>query len=196
MELEAFDAEEEERREQRSRLNTWVAITVALLVTFMGLSRVKNGNVVQAMLEVQSNKVDYFNWYQARNIREDVARAAAAQIRAQALSQGQHSVAYKPEIERFDKIAASQANKKRKLEVQAADFQKEYFRLSARKDQLDLAEASLAIAVAVLAITALTQKRWLYVVAMIPAAFGIIMWLAGFFNWPLHPESLVKFLGA
>ncbi len=195
MELEAEAYNEEERRE-RGRLNTWVAITVALLVTFMGLTRVKNGNIVQAMLEAQSNKVDYFSWYQARNIRQDVAKAAAAQIQALSASQPRPQPVYKVASDRFAKIADAQNRKKQALEKQAKIFQEEYFRLAARKDQIDLAEAMLAIAVAVLAITALTQKRWLYAVAMVPAIFGIIMGLAGFFNWPIHPQVLIRFLGA
>ena len=31
------------------RLNTWVAVTVALLATFIGLCKVKDDNIVQAM---------------------------------------------------------------------------------------------------------------------------------------------------
>jgi hypothetical protein len=33
----------------RARLNTWVAISVALLATFMGICKVKDDNIVQAM---------------------------------------------------------------------------------------------------------------------------------------------------
>src|SRR5438309_6603383 len=59
----------------RARLNTLVAISVALLATFMGICKVKDDNIVQAMQQAQANKIDSYSWYQARNIREEVARA-------------------------------------------------------------------------------------------------------------------------
>src|SRR5262249_44620137 len=61
--------------EARARLNTWVAISVALLATFMGICKVKDDNIVQAMQQAQADRIDSFSWYQARNIREDLARA-------------------------------------------------------------------------------------------------------------------------
>ena len=45
-----------------------------------------------------------------------------------------------------------------------------------------------------LALTALTNKRWLYGVAMAPTALGIVMGLAGLFNWNLRVDALMKFL--
>src|SRR5256714_15554967 len=67
----------------RARLNTLVAISVALLATFMGICKVKDDNIVQAMQQAQADKIDNYSWYQARNIREEVARATAAQLTAQ-----------------------------------------------------------------------------------------------------------------
>src|SRR2546423_13978934 len=67
----------------RARLNTWVAISVALLATFMGICKVKDDNIVQAMQQAQADKIVNYSWYQARNIREEVARATAAQLTAQ-----------------------------------------------------------------------------------------------------------------
>ena len=39
----------EKARESKSRINTWVAISVALVATFMGICKVKDDNIVQAM---------------------------------------------------------------------------------------------------------------------------------------------------
>ena len=33
----------------------------------------------------------------------------------------------------------------------------------------------LALAISLLAVTALTQKRWLFVLAMFPTVFGVVM---------------------
>src|ERR1700745_2938258 len=66
----------------RARLNTWVAISVALLATFMGICKVKDDNIVQAMQQAQADKIDSYAWYQARNIREEVANSTVAQLKA------------------------------------------------------------------------------------------------------------------
>lgn len=70
----------------RSRLNTLVAITVALLATFMGVCKVKDDNIVQAMQQSQADRIDHWSYYQAKNVREEVARAAADQLRAEAVA--------------------------------------------------------------------------------------------------------------
>jgi len=62
-------------------LNTLVAITVSVLATFMGICKVKDDNIVQAMQQAQADKLDHWNFYQARNIRQDVAEAATVQFR-------------------------------------------------------------------------------------------------------------------
>ena len=58
-----------------------MAITVALLATFMGICKVKDDNIVQGMQQAQADKLDHWNFYQARNIREDMATATATQLR-------------------------------------------------------------------------------------------------------------------
>src|SRR5258707_7451389 len=65
------------------KLNTLVAIPVALLATFMGICKVKDDNIVQAMQQAQADKIDNYSWYQARNIREEIAKATVAELTAQ-----------------------------------------------------------------------------------------------------------------
>src|SRR4051794_2703471 len=67
-------------RAAHARLNTWVAITVALLATFMGICKVKDDNIVQAMQQAQADKIDHWSFYQARNIRQEVAQAELTQL--------------------------------------------------------------------------------------------------------------------
>src|SRR2546430_5995536 len=82
----------------KGRLNTWVAITVALLATFLGICKVKDDNIVQAMQQAQADRLDHWNFYQARNIREEIANAELTQLRlaaaaAPAPPQGGHAPA-------------------------------------------------------------------------------------------------------
>src|ERR1700750_618584 len=93
-----------------SRLNARVAITVALLATFMGVCKVKDDNIVQAMQQAQADKIDNYSWYQARNIREEVAGATVAQLTAQAATAPpQAQAAYLEQIAKYQAIALEPA---------------------------------------------------------------------------------------
>ena len=100
---------------------------------------------------------------------------------------GPHDVA----IAKYQAIAKSQNSKKEDLKKQAEKAQVDYDSLNYRDDQFDLAEASIAIAIALLAVTALTHLWWLFWLASIPSVFGIAIGLAGLFGWAFHPDALI-----
>src|SRR3954467_10084136 len=82
--MEAVEEAEEKaaagKQERKDRLNSWVAIMVALMATFMGICSVKDDNIVQSMQQAQADKIDHWAFYQARNIREEVMTATAVQL--------------------------------------------------------------------------------------------------------------------
>jgi len=122
-----------------NQLTTWVAITVALLATFLGICKVKDDNIVQAMQQAQAGKLDDWSFYQARNIREEVARAALTQIKlSQAVAPKGTQREFDAAIASYEKLAADQAKKKEELRVQAEQDQKTYDALNYRDDQFDL----------------------------------------------------------
>src|SRR6266481_9041621 len=103
-----------EDKKPRAHLNTLVAISVALLATFMGICKVKDDNIVQAMQQAQANKIDDYSWYQARNIREEVARATVSELTAQAaVAPRQAKSIYEEQIKIYQAIAQEQADKKK-----------------------------------------------------------------------------------
>jgi hypothetical protein len=178
-----------------ARLNAAVAISVALLSTLMGICKVKDDNIVQAMQQAQADKVDHWAFYQARNLREEVAKATLVQLRLQAaaLPEAQRA-GYAPAIAQYQQLAEEQASKKEELRQQALADQKNYDALNYRDDQFDLTDAAIAISIAVLAVASLTQLWWLFGLAMLPAAFGTVMGLAGLAGWHLHPSFLAQLL--
>ncbi len=185
----------DEHHEKKHRLNAMVAVTIAILATFMGICKVKDDNIVQAMQLAQVDRNDHWAWYQARNIREEILRSTAAQFAAQANVQaGPAKQAFLTQAQTYQKLAGEQGKKKDDLKKQAEDDQKTYDRLNLHDDQFDLADAALALAVALLAITALTQKTWLYLVALIPSVFGVVMGVAGLMGLSIHPDALSKLL--
>src|SRR6266852_1111476 len=175
------------------KLNTLVAISVALLATFMGICKVKDDNIVQAMQQAQANKIDNYSWYQARNIREEIAKATVAELTAQAASAPQQAqAAYQEQIKAYQAIAQDQEEKKKTQQADAEKADKTYNELNYHDDQFDLSDAMLALAISLLALTALTQKRWLFIIAMVPTFFGVLMGLAGLFGWAIHPNALTR----
>jgi hypothetical protein len=189
---ERDDAAEERSHE---RLNTFVAITVAFLATFLGICKVKDDNIVQAMQQVQAEKLDNWNYYQARNIRQEVAEAAVMQLRlAKGGASADRERAYDGAIAQLEAKAASEAKKKQELRAQAEQAQQKYDALNYRDDQFDLCDAALAIAIAVLAVAALTKLWWMYWLSWVPITFGTLMGLAGLMGWALRSDTMSRLL--
>jgi len=188
-------SEETNTDRRSSTLTTWVAITVALIATFLGVCKVKDDNIVQAMQQAQADKLDNWAFYQARNIREEIARSTALELRlaAPAGSPAQQKN-YQEAIARYDALVDDQVKKKEEVRAMAEADQKAYDALNYRDDQFDLADALVAIAISLLAMTALTHKRWLYWVALVPTAFGILFGLAGLMGWHIHSDIIAKLL--
>src|SRR5213075_2255457 len=66
-----------------SRLQSIVALAVALAATFMAICNVKDGNIVQAMQQDQANAVDQWAYYQAKGMKENLAESVLDQLTLQ-----------------------------------------------------------------------------------------------------------------
>ncbi|MBI3208082.1 MAG: DUF4337 family protein [Candidatus Solibacter usitatus] len=55
------------------KLNSWIAATVAVVATCMAIGNVKDGNIVQAMAQVQTKSIDAWSYYQAKSTKELLA---------------------------------------------------------------------------------------------------------------------------
>ena len=183
-------------REARSaRLNAAVAITVAVLATFMGICKVKDDNIVQAMQQAQADKLDHWGFYQARNLRQEIAEATLTQLDLARLSAPASSAAaYDAAIVRYRTAAQEQSRKKDELKLQAEQDQKNYDALNYRDDQFDLSDALIAVAIAMLAVTALTRLWALFWASLIPTVLGILMGAAGLAALQIHPDALMRLL--
>ena len=195
MELDPQQLIEDARQARARRLNAVVAVTVAVLATFMGICKVKDDNIVQAMQQAQADKLDHWSFYQARNIRQEVADATVTLLELGRQGAGAESTArYDAAIASYRQLAKEQAAKKAELKAQAEQDQVSYDALNFRDDQFDLSDASIAIAIAMLAVTALTGLWSLYFAALVPTAFGLAMGVAGLAALPWHPGALVRLL--
>ena len=187
-------------RRVRWTLNAVVAISVAITATFTALCNVKKGNVVEAMARAQAGSIDTWAYYQAKGTKLNIAEAALDSLRIQR----ETTPGLTGEGRAFiDRKLADYAEKIRRYEVEkeeikqkAEGFHEHYEVLDARHDQFDMAEALASIAIALLGLTALTQKKWLFYLAWGFAGLGIVLGLAGFIGLGLHPDFLARALGS
>src|SRR3569832_966627 len=159
MEIVQLASEQAEKDRAAARLNTLVAITVAILATFMGICKVKDDNIVQSMQQAQANKIDHWAYYQARKIREEVANAAVLQMQLNmadaAIAQQQR---YEAAISRYLMMVREQSENKAELLQQAEQDQKDYDAANFRDDRGGRAGAGRAGAGARRAGAARTRK--------------------------------------
>ena len=193
--LELLESAKPQEKNRLAWLNPAVAITVALLATFMGICKVKDDNIVQGMQQAQADKIDHWSYYQARNLREEVAKSTLVQLKIQAIvaTPAQQSLVQE-QIGNYEALVKDQIAKKDEVKAQAEADQKAYDDLNFRDDQFDLSDACIAIAISLLAVASLTQLPWLYALALLPSLFGVVMGVAGLAGLGLHPQALIQLL--
>lgn len=172
-------------------LNRKVAVTVVFLSVFMGLSGIKDGNIVQAMQAAQSASVDKWNEYQATRTKLHLDQASREQIAALAPDPARAA----PVVARLDRDIAKYTAESPKLAADAKAQGDLYDALNVHDDQFDASDAAVSTAISIAAVAALAEASWLLWVSWGFGAFGVIMGLAGFFGWSLHLDLLSKLLG-
>ncbi len=176
-------------------MGDWIGITVALLSAFMAVTKVKDDNIVQAMMQAKSDAVDTWSEYQAKKIKQHLVEMGRNQTRDMSLlapgiakdSMESQIREYSGEIKKYDE-------EKITLQSKARAFEARYDSLNNRDDQFDISDAALSISLGVLGVAALTRKRWLLGLSWSFGVFGLLMGLAGLLGWTIHPDWLVKLL--
>ena len=172
------------------RLNNLVALTVVVFSVATGLGNIKDGNIVQAMAQAQANSLDRWNEYQATRTKLHIVQTARAQLAAAASSAGIQKT-----IAGFDADAAKYKSESPKLAKDAQAFSDQYDALNVHDDQFDAAEASLATAISIAAVAALTESWLPLIAAWVIGGFGLFMTICGFAGLPFHPDVLSTLLG-
>jgi hypothetical protein len=173
------------------RLNRRVAITVVVLSVFAGLCNIKDGNVVQAMQQAQAASLDRWNEYQATRTKlhlEQVSRQTIATLAADP-----DRVA--PALGEIDGSIAKYNREAPGLAAEARRQSSLYDELNLHDDQFDAADAALATAISIAAVTALTENALLMWVCWAFGGFGLFMGLCGFLKLGFHPDVLSTILG-
>ncbi len=127
--LELADDNEETKDKAKSRLNAMVAITIALLATFMGICKVKDDNICQAMQQAQAKSLDAWGTFHAKSTEAKLLDAAATELE---LSSANPKAA--PAIKRFRAKQAEQLKEKDEWQKTAQGAQTDYDSLNYRDD--------------------------------------------------------------
>ena len=179
-------------------LNAAIALSVAVIATFMALCNVKDDNIVQSMQQDQAGAIDTWAYFQAKSTKQSLAQSVAEQLTIQRDITAGLSPEARAELDK--KIGEYQGKvkdyekEKNDIKAKAEGLQAEYDRLNYRDDQFDISEAAASVSIALFGVTALTRKKWLFIVALVFAGFGLLMGVAGFFGLPIHPGFLAKLL--
>ena len=183
-----------------SRLHSRIALLVAIAATFMALCNVKDGNICQAMAQDQAKSVDAWAYYQAKGTKLNLAEAMLDQMRLQReVATGATAAEARALIDQKITGYVEQVKKyeteKAEIKAEAEGLARDYDRLNVRDDQFDMAEALISISLALFGITALTKKTGMFWVSGSFALLGLVLGLAGFIGWNIHPDFLARLLG-
>lgn len=186
----------ERASEGGSRLNSLIAILVALAATCMALGNVKAANLGDKMSQAQAKSVDTWSYYQAKSTKQNLAESTLDQLKSlKEVSTSKDLAALDKRIAQQEEQVARYDKEKADIKKEAEGYQEVYDKLDERGDQFDLSEAAFSLAIALLGITALTQKRWLLAIASVFLMIGFFFNLSGFLNWGFHPDILMNWLG-
>lgn len=172
----------------KNKINSRVALFVAITATFMAICNVKDGNIVQSMSQAQAHGIDTWSYYQAKNTKQAIAQAALDQLKLQ------HPPLDTAVLNKYEREIAHYEKEKETIKAEALGYEKQYDDINLFDDQFDMTEALLTISIAMFGITSLTQKKWLLWFASTVSLTGIILGLAAFMNISLHSGFISKIL--
>ena len=188
MELEADLAEEGKDR----ALNRLVAMTVVTLSVFMAVANIKDDNLVQAMQLSKSDAIDTWSEYQATKTKAHIVDTARTEM--ELIAGDEPSGAARAALATMDVEAKKYAAEAPVLRAKAQADDAQYDALNVHDDQFDMSDALISIAVSLAAVAALAETRWLLFTAWGFGGFGLLMGIAGFAGWAIHPNALASFL--
>jgi hypothetical protein len=186
---DVVDTAHEAAEGQNDWLVSAAAVAIAVVATFMAVCGVKGDNVDYGILQEQSNAVDMWSMYQAKSMKQYMFELQRDSFQAR-LAVGGSDLAPNARNEITAAIAGYEENirryegEKAEIKAKAEEHEKTCEALDAVANKLDLGDVFLSIAISLMAITILTKRRWLFVIAAVPCVLGIAFGLAALLNLP------------
>lgn len=184
-----------DRQQRVDKLNTRVAISVALLSVTMAICKVKDDNICQAMQFTKASAVDTWNEYQAKKIKQHIDEQSLAQIEIlEPTLPGPSREAAATHIKSLRADISRYQSEELTLKAKAEGADKAYDDLNFKDDQFDLSDAALSVSLGMMAVSALAASSSLLAFSWVFAAIGGFFGAAAFSGWSVHPDWLIKFL--
>ncbi len=172
----------EHEAEHGVALSQQIAIFTAILATLGAIVSYLGGHTQNEALYYKNDAVlnrslaaDQWNYYQAKGIKQQMAETQAENATDPA-----RIAAFKDKVQKYETERAE-------IKKTAEDFDKKAEEANAHAEhslhpheKLAMAMTLIQIAISAASITALTRKRWLFVLAAISAAGGIVLWILAF----------------
>lgn len=155
-----------------SRLSAYVALTVVIISVFMAMCKLKDENLVDAMIHSDMKAVDTWGEYQAERIKlhDDENDAGALK-----LAGGVNAQAVTAEIARLDAKAADYQKSSGDLKKEATGYEKTYEKKEITHAEFDVVDALCAITLALAAVAALADYILLLYIAWGVGALAVIL---------------------
>lgn len=155
-----------------SRLSAYVALTVVIISVFMAMCKLKDENLVDAMIHSDMKAVDTWGEYQAERIKlhDDENDAGALKIAA-----GANAQAVTAEIARLNAKASDYQKNSGDLKKEATGYEKTYEKKEITHAEFDVVDALCAITLALAAVAALADYILLLYIAWGVGALAIVL---------------------
>lgn len=168
-----------EERHAGGTLGQWVAIFTAILASLGAVVSYQGSHLMNEVLLKKNEAVlrkaeatNEWNHYQAVSTKAHLAELAQQLMAPERAA---------PLTEKLDKYSAQKdelMTKARTLDDASARAEQEAEALNTPHTRFAMAMIFLQIAISMASITALTQRRWLFVVALLSAVAGVGLWLS------------------
>lgn len=176
-------------------LNRLVAITVVVLSVFLGIMKIKDDNLVQAMQQAKADAVDTWGEYQAAKTKLHITEGSIDELSLlRGMARPTEAAAFGARLSALRAQATKYQSEIPALAAKARGFETRYDALNFHDDQFDMCDALVSIAVSTAAVAALTESAAVLYVSWGFGAFGVMMGLSGFFGWMLHPDAISRLL--
>ena len=177
-----------------SKLNRAVAITVVMLSVFTGITKVKDDNIVQAMQQAKADANDRWSQYEASRTKLHIAETAREEIGILGSRPGTAADEVTQAVARLNVRIDKYRKQAPGIQAKARREETRYDALNVHDDQFDMSDVLISIALSLAGVAALAAERWLLITAWAVATAGMVMGVAGFAGWNIHPDALATLL--
>ena len=173
----------EHEAQHGSSLAQQVAIFTAILASIGAIVNYQGSNTQNAAMLYKNEAVlkktqasDQWNYYQAVSNKGHLMELASD------LAPAEKSEYYKKQIEKYKTKKDEIKKKAEGLEAESEAANDRSAELMHPHHKLEQAMTLIQIAISLASITALTRKKWLFVLAMVSAAGGVSLWMMALFG--------------